>query len=92
MEKQILTDEIQDTELLEFAIENISELFSYIAQGNLNIRDIEGKCGLMCDGLRLLRICRILKFNLFKPRIFPRWLVKVSVNTNISVHILIFEE
>ncbi|KKM17038.1 hypothetical protein LCGC14_1679790 [marine sediment metagenome] len=45
IEKQILTDEIQDTELLNFAIENISELFGYIAQGNLNIRihrDITG--------------------------------------------------
>ncbi len=28
IEKQILTDEIQDTEFLEFAIENYSEMFS----------------------------------------------------------------
>ncbi len=46
IEKQILTDEIQDTELLNFAVENISELFGYIATDKLNIRihrDIEGK-------------------------------------------------
>ncbi len=46
IEKQILTDEIQDTELLAFAIENISELFGYLATGSVNIRihrDIEGK-------------------------------------------------
>ncbi len=30
IEKQILTDEIQDTEFLNFAVENISELFGYI--------------------------------------------------------------
>ncbi len=30
MEKQILTDEIQDTEFLNFAVEHISELFGYI--------------------------------------------------------------
>ncbi len=34
----LLTDEIDDPEFLEFAIENHSELFGYIAQGNLNIR------------------------------------------------------
>ncbi len=46
IEKQILTDEIQDTELLSFAVENISELFGYIATGRVNIRicrDITGK-------------------------------------------------
>ncbi len=43
--KQILTDEIQDTELLNFAIENYTELFLYIEDGRVNIRicrDIEG--------------------------------------------------
>ncbi len=45
IEKQILTDEIQDTEFLNFAVENISELFGYLATGRVNIRihrDIEG--------------------------------------------------
>ncbi len=46
IEKQILTDEIQDTELLNFAVENISELFGYIATGRINIRihrDVTGE-------------------------------------------------
>ncbi len=46
IEKQILTDEIQDPEFLNFAVENISELFGYIATGRVNIRicrDITGK-------------------------------------------------
>ncbi len=30
IEKQILTDEIQDTEFLNFAVEHISELLGYI--------------------------------------------------------------
>ncbi len=38
IEKQILTDEIQDTEFLNFAVENISELFGYLATGRVNIR------------------------------------------------------
>ncbi len=41
----ILTDEIQDTEFLNFAVENISELFGYLATGRVNIRicrDITG--------------------------------------------------
>ena len=45
IEKQILTDEIQDTEFLNFAVENISELFGYIATGRISFRiqrDIEG--------------------------------------------------
>ena len=43
MQKQILTDEIDYTEFLEFAIENFSEMMGYILMGNLNItrhRDI----------------------------------------------------
>ncbi len=46
IEKQILTDEIQDTEFLNFAVYNISELFGYIATGRVNIRicrDITGE-------------------------------------------------
>jgi hypothetical protein len=45
-QKQILIDEIEDQELLEFVIENLDELLSYIATGNLNIRiqgDITGE-------------------------------------------------
>ncbi len=44
--KQILTDEIQDTELLNFAVENCSEMFGYLASGRVNIRicrDITGE-------------------------------------------------
>ncbi len=36
--QEILSDEIDDTEFLEFAIDNFEELFSYIINGNLNIR------------------------------------------------------
>ncbi len=44
--QEILSDEIDDPEFLEFAIDNLEELFSYIINGNLNIRihrDIEGE-------------------------------------------------
>ncbi len=50
IEKQILTDEIQDTELLNFAIENFSELFGYLATGRVNIRIHRDITGLP-DGL-----------------------------------------
>ena len=46
IEKQILTDEIQDQELLNFAVENMHELFGYINTGRVNIRicrDITGE-------------------------------------------------
>ena len=49
MAKEILTDEIDDEEFLEFAIENLDELFSYIINGKLNIRihrDITGEMWL----------------------------------------------
>lgn len=36
--QKILSDEIDDSEFLEFAIENLDELLSYIINGNLNIR------------------------------------------------------
>ncbi len=45
-DKQILTDEIDDPEFLNFAIENHSELFGYIASGRVDIRihrDITGE-------------------------------------------------
>ncbi len=38
IEKQILTDEFDDAEFLNFAIENFDKLFSYIASGRINIR------------------------------------------------------
>jgi len=44
--QEILSDEIDDEEFLEFAIENYSEMFGYINTGRANIRihrDIEGK-------------------------------------------------
>ncbi len=50
IEKQILTDEIQAPEFLEFAVENISELFGYIASGRVNIRICRDITGLP-DGL-----------------------------------------
>ncbi len=46
LEKQILTDEIEDEEFLEFAIENFSEMMGYVASGRINIRihrDISGE-------------------------------------------------
>ena len=36
--QEILRDEIEDEEFLEFAIDNFCELLSYIATDNLNIR------------------------------------------------------
>ncbi|MFQ5715149.1 MAG: hypothetical protein ACE5GU_14065 [Candidatus Scalinduaceae bacterium] len=36
--KHILTDEIDDPEFLAFAIENFSELFSYITSVKINIK------------------------------------------------------
>jgi hypothetical protein len=44
--QEILSDEIEDEEFLNFAIENLEELSSYIINGNLNIRihrDITGE-------------------------------------------------
>ena len=54
MPRQILDDEIDDAEFLEFAITNFSEMMGYIAKGNLNIRihrDITGKMwfGVGCE-------------------------------------------
>ncbi len=46
IQRQILTDEIDDAEFLEFAITKFSEMMGYMAQGNLNIRihrDITGE-------------------------------------------------
>jgi hypothetical protein len=44
--QEILSDEINDPEFIEFAIENLSELFSYVKFGRMNIRihrDITGE-------------------------------------------------
>jgi hypothetical protein len=44
--QEVLCDEIEDIEFFDFAIDNLEELLSYIAQGNLNIRihrDITGE-------------------------------------------------
>ncbi len=44
--QEILGNEIDDPEFLEFAIEHYSEMFGYINTGRVNIRihrDIEGK-------------------------------------------------
>lgn len=38
MYEQILSDEIEDPEFLSFALGNLSELASYIAKENVNIR------------------------------------------------------
>ncbi len=46
LEKQILVDEFDVEEFLNFVIENYSEMFGYINTGRVNIRihmDIEGK-------------------------------------------------
>ena len=48
--QEILSDEIDETESFESAIENFREMMGYIAKGNLNIsnhRDITG----LPDGL-----------------------------------------
>jgi hypothetical protein len=44
--QEILSDEIDDPEFLEFAVENYSEMFGYINTGRVNIRihrDITGE-------------------------------------------------
>jgi hypothetical protein len=44
--QEILSDEIDDEEFFDFAIENLEELLSYISERNLNIRihrDITGE-------------------------------------------------
>ncbi len=48
--QEILTDEIDDPEFLEFAIENLEELLTHIFNGNLNIRIHRDITGLP-DGL-----------------------------------------
>ncbi len=52
IEKQILTDEIQDPEFLTFTVYIISELFGYIATGRINIRICRDITGEMWFGVR----------------------------------------
>ena len=52
--QEILSDKIEDEKFLEFAIDNIDELFSHIINGNLNImihRDITGEMWFGVDKL-----------------------------------------
>jgi hypothetical protein len=52
--QEILNDDIEDEELLGFAIDNLEELLSAIAKGNLNIRrhrDITGEMWFGVDNL-----------------------------------------
>ena len=49
--QEILSDEIEDEEFLEFAIENIDELSSYIINGNMNIRIHRDVAGDMWFGV-----------------------------------------
>jgi hypothetical protein len=52
MEEQILTDEMNDSEFLEFAIDNFTELYTYITTGETNIRihrDITGEIWFYVD-------------------------------------------
>jgi hypothetical protein len=52
--QEILSDEIEDEEFLNFAIENIEELSSYIINGNLNIRIHRGDMvwgGVRCEDI-----------------------------------------
>ncbi len=50
IEKQVLTDEIRDTEFLNFAVENMHELFGYLATGRVNGRIHRDVTGDMCRG------------------------------------------
>ena len=50
-QKQILIDEINDHEFLEFAIENFGEMIGYIVDGNLNIRILRGITGEIWFGV-----------------------------------------
>ncbi len=49
--QEILCDEIEDEEILDFAIDNLEELLSYITKGNLNIRMHRDSTGEMWFGV-----------------------------------------
>ncbi len=58
--QEILSDEIDDLEFLDFAIDNLEELFSYIINGNLNIRIHRDITGEMWGGYTLtLKVVQI---------------------------------
>ncbi len=48
--QEILSDEIEDEEFLDFAIDNLEELFSHIINGNFNIRIHRDSTGKMWFG------------------------------------------
>ncbi len=53
--QEILRDEIDDLEFLNFAVYNISELFGYLATGRVNIRicrDITGEMWFDVDKIQ----------------------------------------
>ncbi len=49
--QEMLSDKIDDPEFLNFAVENISELFGYIATGRVNIRIHRGITGEIWFGV-----------------------------------------
>ena len=53
--QEILSDEIEDEEFFEFAIDNLEELFSYIINGNLNVRILWDFTGDMWFGVRMFQ-------------------------------------
>jgi hypothetical protein len=63
--QEILSDEIEDEEFLEFTIDNLDELLSYIAKGNLNIRIHRDITGEMWYGVEQIRKLIDLKTFLF---------------------------
>ena len=50
--QEILSDEIDDEEFLNFAIDNLEEILSYIINGYLNIRIHRDITGEMWFGVR----------------------------------------
>jgi hypothetical protein len=65
MFEQILTDEIDDPEFLNFAVYNISELFGYLATGRVNIRicrDITGEMWFGVGRVLFISFCVSLNF------------------------------
>ncbi len=74
IEKQILTDEIDDPELLNFAVENISELFGYIATGRVNIRIHRDVTGEMWFGGGRVFLFNLLILNM---SVTPRYYLKL---------------